>query len=689
MANDPICGMYVDEKKAVYKKEADGSTVYFCSETCLKTYESPEKEFKKLKLLVIFSMIVSIPVVSISFFVKIPYSEYILFLLATPVQFIAGWRFYKGTYDAIRAKSGNMDTLIASGTTAAWIYSTLVTFLPNIVGGETYFDASVVIITLILIGNFLEEFAKGKASSAIKKLIGLQAKSANVIRDGKEIEIPIDDVEVGDMVIVRPSEKIPVDGVVVDGYSAIDESAITGESMPVGKKVGDNVIGATINKSGLLKFKSTKVGKDTVLSQIISIVQNAITSKAPIQKMADKVASIFVPTVIVVAVSAAVIWYILGSGFLFAFTIFISVLIIACPCALGIATPTAILIGTGKGAENGILIKNGEALETACKIDTVVFDKTGTLTKGEPSITDAIGLKSGENDLMTIAAVAEYGSEHPIGQAILKKAVESKINVPKADNYETIAGKGIKTMYLGKMILVGNSLLMKENGLDAESLENELQKLESQGKTTVIVAYGKEVLGLIGVADTLKEYSAEAVIELQKMGKNVVMITGDNERTAKTIANKLGIKRVFAQVLPVNKANEVKKMQSEGKIVAFVGDGINDAPALAQANLGIAIGSGTDIAMETGSIVLIKNDLRDVVTAIDLSRYTVNKIKQNLFLAFIYNTSGIPIAAGLISVFISGFLLSPIVAGAAMAFSSVSVVGNSLLMKRYRPLGSR
>lgn len=685
MAVDPVCGMYVDEKKAIFKKDIDGKTVYFCSENCLKTYEAPEKEFRKLRLLVILSAVIAVPVVALSFFYKLPYNNWILLLLATPVQFVAGWRFYKGMWDGLKARSANMDTLIATGTSAAWLYSVLVIFFPTIFTGETYFDASVIIIALVLFGKFLEEIAKGKASESIKKLMGLQPKTARIIKGGKEFEIPIENVQINDIVVVRPGEKFPVDGMVIEGESSVDESMITGESMPVTKRKDDEVIGATINKSGLLKFKATKVGKDTVLQQIIKVVQEAQTGKAPIQRLADRVASIFTPTVIVVAILSGILWFFLGQNFIFALTIFITVLIIACPCALGIATPTAILVGTGLGAQNGILIKGGEALEMAKKTNAIIFDKTGTLTKGEPSVTDVVRLGNvKENEVLRLAAIAEVGSEHPIGEAIVKKAEDDNLTVPNVKSYQTVSGKGIKVSYLNKTILVGNRTFMKENDVIITELENEIQKLENEGKTTVVVAYGDKAVGLIGVADTLKEFSKDAVQQLKKMGIDVWMITGDNERTANAIAKEVDIDNVMASVLPEDKAKKVKELQDKGAIVAAVGDGINDAPMLAQADLGIAIGSGTDVALETGKIVLIKNDLRDVVTAIDLSKYTVNKIKQNLFWAFFYNTVGIPIAAGILYPFF-GLLLSPIIAGAAMAFSSFSVVGNSLLMRIYRP----
>jgi len=684
MAIDPICGMHVDEKKAIFKKDIDGKTIYFCSGNCIKTFEAPEVEFKKLRLYVILSGLIAVPVIILSFFYKLPYNNLVLFLLATPVQFIAGWRFYKGMWDGLKARTTNMDTLIATGTSAAWLYSALVTFFPSVFTGETYFDASVIIIALVLFGKFLEELAKGKASESIKKLMGLQPKTAKIMKGNKEIQIPVEDVQVDDIVVVRPGEKFPVDGVVVEGESSVDESMITGESMPITKRKSDEVIGSTINKSGLIKFKATKIGKDTVLQQIIKVVQEAQTGKAPIQRLADKVSSVFTPTVIIIAVLSGILWFVLGQSFIFALTIFITILIIACPCALGIATPTAILVGTGLGAQNGILIKGGEALEIAKKINTIIFDKTGTLTKGEPSVTDVIRLSNvKEDEVLRLAAIAETGSEHPIGESIVKRAGEKKLAIPNVKTYQTISGKGIKASYLNKQILVGNKILMEDNAVETGRLESEMEKLEKEGKTTVIVGYGGKAVGLIAVADTLKEFSKEAVRQLRNMGIDAWMITGDNERTANAMAKEVGIDYVMAQVLPQDKAKKIKELQDKGVIVATVGDGINDAPMLAQADLGIAIGSGTDVALETGKIVLIKNDLRDVVTAIDLSKYTVNKIKQNLFWAFFYNTVGIPIAAGILYPFF-GLLLSPIIAGAAMAFSSFSVVGNSLLMRNYK-----
>lgn len=686
MAKDPVCGMYVDEEKTVYKSKIRGKMYYFCSKSCLITFEKPEVELRNLKIMVIFSILISILVLFLSFTNIITTNKnLILLLLATPVQFIAGWRFYKGTYDALKARTANMDTLIAIGTSAAWLYSSLVTFFPSIFQGDVYFDTAVVIITLILVGKLLEDIAKSKASESLRKLMDLQPKMATVIKKEGEVEIPIEEVKVGDLIIVKPGSSIPVDGVVKEGESAVNESMITGESMPINKKVGDKVIGGTINESGLIKIKATKVGADTTLSQIIQVVEEAQIAKTPIQRLADTISSYFVPAVIIIAILSFLGWYFIGGkGLIFSTTVFVSVLIIACPCALGLATPTAILVGTGKASENGILIKGGEALEIVHKIDTVVFDKTGTLTKGQPSVTDIIPIKNvKEKDVVRIAAIAERGSEHPIGKAIIKKANEMKLVVPNVKKYETVSGKGIKTSYLRRGVIVGNKIFMKENKIDISDVE-EIQKLESKGKTVILVSYDKKLIGIIGIADTLKPYVKESINELKKMKKEIIMITGDNERTAKAIGEQIGIDKILANVLPEDKAKEIKKLQEKGKKVAMVGDGINDAPALAQANLGIAIGSGTDVALETGQIVLIKDDLRDVVTAIEVSKYTVRKIKQNLLWAFGYNTLGIPIAAGILYPFV-GVLLNPIIAAAAMAFSSVSVVSNSLLMRRYKP----
>lgn len=647
-------------------------------------------EINNLKKLLVFSLVFTVPlfVISMPFEwlnIIVPYKSIICLILATPVQLIAGYRFYNGAFIALKTKSANMDVLIVIGTSAAYFYSLFAVMYPNILGEKIYFETAAVIITLITMGKWLEALTKGKTSEAIKKLIGLQPKIATVIRDEKEIQIPIEEVMVGDIIIIKPGQNIPVDAIVLDGTSSVDESMITGESMPVEKRKGSTVIGATINKNGSLKVKATKIGKDTVLSQIINLVEEAQGSKAPIQRRADKISSYFVPAVITMAVISFLLWYIaLGQSFIFSLSILIAVLIIACPCALGLATPTAIMMGTGKAAENGILIKNAEALENINKVKVIVFDKTGTLTKGKPEITDIISTgKQSEIEILKYASIAEKKSEHPLADAIITNAKNKKIKIPDAHFFKALPGYGVIAKYNSNTILFGNRSLMKKYKIKIDKLEEKISKLESEGKTVMILALNKKVVGLIAVADTLKEFSKEAVQKLQEIGKEVIMISGDNTRTANAIAEQLNINYVLAEVLPEEKEKRIEELQKKGIKVAMVGDGINDAPALARADAGIAIGAGTDIALETGEIVLIKNDLRDVVTAIDLSAYTLKKIKQNLFWAFFYNLVGIPIAAGILYPF-TGFLLNPMVAGAAMAFSSVSVVSNSLLMKRYK-----
>ncbi len=615
----------------------------------------------------------------------------ILLLLTIPVQYYAGLMFHKRALQGIKHFNFDMDSLVSIGTNAAFIYSLFVILFPGLFQGtnikaDVYFDTAAVIITLIILGRYLEAKAKSRTSLAIKKLIGLQAKTATVIRNNKEIKIPIEEVKVNDILLIKPGEKIPTDGIVIFGYSSVDESMITGESIPAEKNVKDVVIGGTINKNGILKIKATKIGKDTMLAQIIKLVEEAQGSKAPIQRLADKIASIFVPIVVVISVLTFLIWYFIGPqpAFNFALLNFIGVLIIACPCAMGLATPTAIMVGTGKGAEAGILIKNAEALEIANKVNVVIFDKTGTLTKGKPVVTDIIEFDdNSKKDVLFYSSIAEKHSNHPLGEGILEKAKLMKIKIPNPVKFENIPGHGVKAVYNKKIILNGNRKLMRDYKININKYESLLNKLENAGKTAMFVAINKKAIGIIAVADTLKENSLEAVMQLQKLRKEVYMITGDNERTGKAIASQLGIKNVLANVLPHEKAEEVKELQSKGKIVAFVGDGINDSPALAQADLGIALGAGTDIAMETGSIVLVKNDLRDVVKAIKLSKFTLRKIKQNLFWAFIYNVAGIPIAAGILYPSF-GFLLNPMIAAGAMAFSSVSVVSNSLLMRKYK-----
>ena len=660
--------------------------------------EARRKEIEGLKIKFFISLVLGLPLL---YFVMGPQIGLTLpniiernliliqFFLTTPIMIVGYEFFLRGFRAVIKNRTANMDTLIALGTGTAYIYSlalSIFAFLgsEDYTAHDMYYEIAGLLIMFILLGKYLEAIVKGKVSEAIRKLLGLQAKTATVIKKGKEQKIPIEEVIVGDIIIVKPGEKIPVDGIIIDGHSSVDESMITGESIPVEKTKGSKVIGASINKTGFFKFKATKVGKDTVLAHIIKMVEEAQGSKAPIQKLADLISSYFVPAVAIIGLVSALIWYFLGFGFVFALTIFIAVLIIACPCALGLATPTAIMMGTGLGAKQGILFKNAESLQKAKEISIIVFDKTGTLTKGKPEVTNIVPIeKNTEHEVLKLAAIAEKRSEHSLAEAIVNKAKKEKIPIQEPKKFNSITGKGVEAFYRNNKILLGNRKLMQDNKIRISDIEGEIVKLENEGKTVMLVAQNKALIGLVAVADTLKENSKEAVSELHKMRKEIIMITGDNQRTANAIAKQLGIDRVLAEVLPQDKANEIKKLQGKGKKVAMVGDGINDAPALAQSDLGIAIGSGTDIAIETGDIVLIKSDLRDVVTAIDLSRFTLRKIKQNLFWAFFYNTAGIPIAAGILYPF-TGFLLNPIIAGIAMAFSSVSVVGNTLLMNFYR-----
>lgn len=649
--------------------------------------EARERESRKLKFLVMFSFFFAIPTFILSFVSPLETSanNWVLLALATPVQLFVGRIFYIGTYRAFRNRRANMDTLIAMGTSAAYIYSLFVIASPDTFTGHVYFDTAALIISLILLGRYLEARAKGKTSQAIKKLMGLQPKTANIIVDGREVEVPIEDVEVGNIVAVRPGEKIPVDGIVVEGTSAVDESMLTGESMPNEKSEGDQVTGATINKNGFIKFRATKVGKDTALAQIIRLVEQAQGSKAPIQRLADTVSGVFVPIVIGIAIVTLLAWYfVAGEPFVFAMTAFIAVLVIACPCALGLATPTAIMVGTGKGAQNGILIKSAEALERSHRIKIIVFDKTGTLTKGKPAVTDTVAVNGfSQEEVLRLAAVAEKGSEHPLGQAIVEAANNGDHQLADPEEFKALAGRGVVAKVEGKEVLLGNRALMEENSVDASAFEESIRELESQGKTVMLTAVDRKLAALIAVADTLKESAAPTIKSLHDMGIETVMITGDNRRTAQAMARQVGIDKVLAEVFPEDKAIEVRKLQDSGKVVAMVGDGINDAPALAQADIGIALGSGTDVAMESADIVLVKDDLRDVVGSIKLSRYTIRKIRQNLFWAFFYNTAGIPIAAGILYPAL-GLLLNPIIAAAAMGFSSISVVSNSLLMNRYQ-----
>lgn len=608
-------------------------------------------------------------------------------ILVIPVM-IVGRKFFIGGFKNIVHLSPNMDSLIAIGTSAAFLYG--IYAIVKIAGGDThfsmdlYFESGATILTLITLGKYLEAKTKGKTSEAIKKLMGLAPKKATIIVDGVEKVISIDEVKVGDVILVKPGEKLPVDGEIVEGTTTIDESMLTGESIPIDKNIGDKVFGASINKFGMFKYKATKVGKDTALAQIIKLVEQAQGSKAPIAKMADIISGYFVPIVITLAVISSIVWAISGKGLEFSLTIFIAVLVIACPCALGLATPTAIMVGTGKGAENGILIKSGVALEGAHKINTVVFDKTGTITEGKPKVTDIITKGLSEDELLRYASSAEKGSEHPLGEAIVVAGVERGLELFEIESFKSVPGEGIVTLINDKNILIGNNKLMKNNNIDINSVENDVKLLASQGKTPMYMVIDGTLAGVIAVADTLKANSKKAVEALHKLGIEVVMLTGDNEKTAQAIAKEVGIDKVVSDVLPGDKANEVKRLQDEGKNVAMVGDGINDAPALAMANIGIAIGSGTDVAIESADIVLMRSDILDVVGAIQLSKATIKNIKENLGWAFGYNTLGIPVAMGILYAF-GGPLLNPMIAAFAMSFSSVSVLLNALRLKRFKP----
>ncbi len=666
MAKDPVCGMFVEEKPDALRYTVDRKQYFFCAKSCLDEFTAPERELKKLKRKVAISIVLTIPLTILTYVIIFPkeINNYILLGLATPIQFWIGWRFYVGLRDSIKAKASNMDALIAIGTSAAYFYSAILTMIPGSFPFEgVYFETAAIIITLILLGRLLEARTKEKASQAVRKLLDLQPRLARVIKEvggteerkqEEEVEVPIEEVQEGELLIIRPGELVPTDGKVIEGFSSIDESAITGESIPVDKALGQEVIGATINKSGLLKVKATKVGKDTVLSQIITLVEEAKTGKAPMQKIADQVAKYFVPSIIIIALAA-----------------------------------------------NGILFKGGEYLEIARKINTVVFDKTGTLTKGKPEVTDIIAISNtiGGQELLRLSALAESGSEHPLGQAVVRKAQEEGMIVRNPDSFEAISGQGLRAGYGDHSILIGNRKLMEENNIQiVEAVDSKLKKLEIEGKTATLVSIDNSLSGIIAIADTIKESAKDTIDSLKSMGIEVVMLTGDNERTASAIASKLGgIDRVIAEVLPQEKEDVISKLKSqmferdEGKnekvVVAMVGDGINDAPALATADLGIAIGSGTDVAKETGGIILIKDDLRDIVVALAIGKKTVSKIRQNLFWAFAYNTGLIPIAAGALVPFFGAVVYAwlPFLAAGAMAMSSVTVVGNSLLLGRYKP----
>ncbi|MBA3977077.1 MAG: heavy metal translocating P-type ATPase [Nitrosopumilus sp.] len=759
MAKDPICGMFVEENENSIHHDKNGITYYFCSTQCLNEFLEPEKELRKLKMHVAISIALTIPIILLSLPHMVPqlghflpmemmeYTNYILLALATPIQFWIGLRFYRGFWDGVKARASNMDTLIAIGTTAAYLYSAVVTVAPGYFPfTAVYFETAAIIITLILVGRLLETKTKEKASDAVRKLLDLKPRNARVIRptakEGEgirdsnpnnnhstssnenshntesfvvsgsntatktkllstqfeEIEIPLEQVQESDLMVIRPGERIPTDGIVIEGNTSVDESAITGESIPVDKAKGDEVIGATINKNGLIKAKATKIGQDTVLSKIVTLVEEAKTGRAKLEKMVDQVAKYFVPAIVIIAIGVFLGWYFIGNaGLTYSILAFVSVMIIACPCALGLATPAALMMGIGKGAENGILYKGGEHIEVANKINTIVFDKTGTLTVGKPSVTDIVSLTKDveEKELLRLAAIAESGSEHPLAQAIINRAKQGNLSISNPDSFEAMSGYGLKAKYSNQKIMIGNRKMMENNDIPiTESIDEKLSELENEGKTAVLVAIDDRLSGIIAISDTIKETAKEAINALKSKGIDVLMLTGDNERTAKAVASKLGIDRVIAQVLPNQKEKVVSNLKAEkekegkgNRFVAMVGDGINDAPALARADLGIAIGSGTDVAKETGGIILIKDDIRDVVTALDLGKKTVSKIKQNLFWAFAYNTGLIPIAAGalvpILGVGMFGWL--PILAGVAMALSSVTVVTNSLLLGRYKP----
>jgi P-type Cu+ transporter len=706
----PVAATVADLRRAI--REAGYEPLEAAEGPTLVDHEKAAREWeiRTLRRKLVVGIVLTVPTVLGSMHHWFPWvpailqSFWVLWALTTPVQFWVGAQFYRGAWAALRHRTSDMNTLIAVGTSAAYFYSLAMTIAPGFfqargIAPAVHYETAAVIVTLILLGRLLEAIAKGRTSEAIKRLVGLQAKTARVVRDGEEIDVPVDEVRIGDLVVVRPGEKIPVDGTVREGGSAVDESMLTGESLPVEKRPGDGVIGATLNKTGTFRFEARKIGKDTVLAQIIRLVEDAQGSKAPIQRLADRVASVFVPTVIGIAVLTFLVWLAVGPSpaFLFAMLNFVAVLIIACPCALGLATPTAIMVGTGKGAELGILIRSGESLEMAHRVTTVVFDKTGTLTKGEPEVTDILGAESREpraetdepratshDELLRLAASLERGSEHPLGEAIVTRAKAEGLELSETTEFEAVPGLGVRGRVDGGAVLLGNAKFLADSGVELQDLMRAADDLAARGRTPMFVAVDGRAAGVIAVADMLKPRSVEAVRALHRLGLELVMITGDNRRTAAAIGKQAGIDRVLAEVLPEQKAEEVRKLQAEGRIVAMVGDGINDAPALAQADVGIAIGTGTDVAMEASDITLIRGDLTGVVTAIALSQRTIRTIRQNLFWAFLYNVLGIPIAAGVLYPF-TGLLLDPMVGSAAMALSSVSVVSNSLRLRRFRP----
>ena len=699
LAKDPICGMLVDKATALHTERA-GRHYYFCSTGCQRTFESPEQELKSMRTRVAIALsgVLALAVMRAGAFLALATGASIvswapigalpwftwgmwLFLLVTPVQFIGGWSFYVGAWNAMRNRAINMDLLIALGTTVAYLYSVAVLFFPEVLPvqveeRDVYFEVSAVIIAFVLLGKYMEEIIKQHSSAAVRKLLDLKPATAHVVRDGQEMEVPAESVMVSEVVIVRPGEKVPTDGEVTEGASAVDESMLTGESMPVEKRAGSRVIGGTLNRTGMFRFKATKVGAETALAQIIRMVEDAQASTAPIQRIADQVTGYFVPSIISVAVLAFAGWWLAGD-FPQGLMAFIAVLIIACPCALGIATPAALMVGVGRGAQAGILIRGGEILEKAERLTVVVFDKTGTLTKGEPNITDLTTFSGfSQDEVLRLAAALEMGSEHPLGEAIVRGARERNIAIGAVTGFKAVPGHGVQGQCEGREVLLGNRRFLEREGIASDMAEQAMQALERDGKTAMLVVVDGVLAGIVAVADTLKEEARDAVAQLKAQNIQVIMLTGDNVRTAQAIARALGIDQVIAEVLPKDKAQQIRTLQAQGKVVAMVGDGVNDAPALATADIGIAIGSGSDVAKETGGIVLVKNDVRDVVTGIRLSRATMRTIKRNLFWAFGYNALGVPVAAF--------GLLNPMIAAAAMALSSLSVIVNSALLKRVK-----
>jgi Cu+-exporting ATPase len=689
MEKDPICGMSLEKNGAELTAEARGTKYYFCSEACLLEFLSPAIELRKLKVLVALGGALSIPILLLTFFPILPtnWNNILLFFLATPIQFVVGWRFYKGAYHSLKGLVSNMDVLVALGTSAAFGYSALATFLPSLLGVQgVYYDTAAVIITLILAGRLLESLTKGRASEALRNLLDLRPTMAHVVSDAGLTDMPVEQLRVGDVFEVRPGERVPTDGIVTQGSTSVDEAMVTGEGLPVEKGVMSEVIGASVNGTGYVRVRATKVGQDTTLAQIAKLVEEAQAGKAPIQRLVDRIAKYFVPIVVSIATISSLGWYFAGGVTLsVALLVFVSVVIIACPCALGIATPAALLVGTAKGAQNGILIKGGEALEAARKVDTVIFDKTGTLTVGHPRVTKT--LPEGDAALLSLAASLEANSEHPLAGAVVAEATRLGRKAEPVEGFQYTPGLGVKGFVEGRTVVLGNRQMMMENGVDVSSLETDATALEGNGSTVLFLSSGGEAKGLIAVGDVPKPEANEALSDLRKIGVETMMLTGDTAKSAEALAEELGIEKVYASVRPFEKEKVVENLQNEGRVVAMVGDGVNDAPALARADLGIAIGSGTDVARETGSLVLLRDNLNDVVAAIQLSRKTFSKIKQNLLWAFGYNVALIPVAAGALVPFygLGVYSFLPFLAGAAMAMSSVTVVSNSLLLSRFSP----